>query len=152
MSKTQFLTLEDRFRSLPPDKYPFTVVSIAEELGKTPEQAKQTIKSYMRQSEKALQNIEGNHVKDAELFDLKAKKLEEIGRYVILPESWKRDARIVKASWGLYYQNAWRIHNLGFLIMRSAFNRYATFGADVKPAIESTQKLLESFKPPATQE
>ena len=135
---------------MPPDTNPFTVESIAEELGKTPEQAKRMLKSYIGQSEKALQNIEGNHVKDAELFDLKAKKLEEIGRYVILPESWKRDSRIVKASWGLYYQNAWRIHNLGFLIMRSAFNRYATFGADVKPAIESTQKLLESFKPSPT--
>ena len=150
MSKTQFLTLEDRFRMLPPGPNPFTVESISEELGKTPEQAKRMVKSYIGQSEKALQNIEGNHVKDAELFDLKAKKLEEIGRYVILPESWKRDSRIVKASWGLYYQNAWRIHNLGFLIMRSAFNRYATFGADVKPAIESTQKLLESFKPSPT--
>jgi len=137
---------------LPPDTNPFTVESIAEELGKTPEQAKQMLKSYVRQSEKALQNIEGNHVKDAELFDLKVKKLEEIGRHVILPESWKRNAKYRKASWGLYYQNAWKIHKLGTAIITSAFNRYATFGADVKPAIESAQKLLESFKPPAPKE
>ena len=67
MSKTQFLTLEDRFRMLPPGPNPFTVESIAEELGKTPEQAKRMVKSYIGQSEKALQNIEGNHVKDADL-------------------------------------------------------------------------------------
>src|SRR2546427_136847 len=112
MSKTQFLTLEDRFRMLPPDTNPFTVESIAEELGKTPEQAKRMLKSYIGQSEKALQNIEGNHVKDAELFDLKAKKLEEIGRHVILPESWKRNTKYVKASWGLYYHHAWKIDKL----------------------------------------
>src|SRR6266702_3019766 len=83
MSKTRFLTLEDRFRMLPPDTNPFTVESIAEELGKTPEQAKRMLKSYIGQSEKALQNIEGNHVRDAELFDLKVKKLEDIGKHVI---------------------------------------------------------------------
>ena len=147
MSKTQFLTLEDRFRELPPDTNPFTVESIAEELGKTPNQAKYMLKSYIKQSQQALQNIEGNHVKDADLFDLKVKKLEEIGRHVILPESWKRNAKYVKATWGLYYQNAWKIQKLGTDIITSAFNRYATFGANVKPAIESTQKLLEEFKP-----
>jgi hypothetical protein len=151
MSETQFLTIEDRFRSLPPNKNPFTVESIAAELGKTPEQAKQMIKAYQRQSDKALCNIEGNHVKDAELFDLKTRKLEEVGRYVILRESWKRNAKYVRASWGLYYQNAWKIHKLGTAIITSALNRYAAFGADVKPAIESTQKLLEAFKPPDSQ-
>ena len=109
MSKTQFLTIEDRFRSLPPDKYPFTLESIAEELGKTPDQAKRMIRAYIQQSEKALQNIEGNHVRNADLFDLKTKKLEEIGRHVILREAWKRNAKYVKATWGLYYQNAWKI-------------------------------------------
>ena len=152
MSKTQFLTLEDRFRMLPPGPNPFTVESISEELGKTPEQAKRMVKSYIGQSEKALQNIEGNHVKDADLFDLKVKKLEEIGRHVILPESWKRNTRYVKASWGLYYHHAWKIHKLGTAIITSAFNRYATFGADIKPAIESTQRFLQEFKPPASKE
>ena len=110
------------------------------------------IKAYMRQSEKALQGIEGNHVRDAELYDLKVKKLEEIGRYVILPEAWKRNASYVRATWGLYYQHAWKIQQVGTAIIKSAFRRYATFGADVNPAIESAQKLLEEFKPPAPKE
>jgi len=130
---------------LPPDTNPFTVESIAEELGRTPEQAKQMLKSYVRQSEKALQNMEGNHVKDAELFDLKVKKLEEIGRHVILPESWKRNAKYVRASWGLYYQNAWKIHKLGTAIITSHRIRTETSGIVQAPCSQRARGLNNHF-------
>ncbi len=123
---------------------------MAGELGKPTEDAKRMIKAYSRQSEKALWGIEGNHVKDADLFDLKTKKLEELDRYVILRESWRKDARWVKATWGLYLQHAWKIHSLGAAIQTSAYKRYAVGGIDVKAAIDTTQKLLEQFKPLAT--
>ena len=152
MSKKQFLTIEDRFRELPPDKYPFTTPEMAEELGRPPDEAKRMIKAYSRQSEKALWAIEGNHVQEADLFDLKTEKLEKVGRYVILRDSWKKDARWVRATWGLYLQHAWKIHNLGAAIQNSAYKRYAVGGIDVKAAIDTTQKLLDSFKPLAFKE
>ena len=152
LSKKTFLTLEDRFRELPPDKYPFTTEQMAEELGKSPEDAKRMIKAYGRQSERALWAIEGNHVQEAELFDLKTEKLERVGRYVILRENWRKGSRWVRASWGLYVQHAWKIVNLGVAIQTSGLKRYAVGGIDVKPAIDAMQKLLEEFKPPAPKE
>ncbi len=152
MSKKQFLTIEDRFRELPPDKHPFTTPEMAEELGKTPDEAKRMIKAYSRQSERALWAIEGNHVQEADLFDLKAEKLEKVGRYMILKESWRKNARWTKATWGLYIQHAWKIHSLGVAMERSAYKRYAVGGIDVKAALDTTQKLLDSFKPLAFKE
>jgi hypothetical protein len=152
LSKKQFLTIEDRFRELPPEKYPFTDAEMAEELGKPVDEAKRMIKAYSRQSEKALWGIEGNHVTEAPLFDQKTEKLEKVGRYVILKESWRKGAKWVRASWGLYIQHAWKIHNLGVAMEKSAFKRYAVGGIDVSAAIESSQKLLDSFKPLAFKE
>ena len=152
MSKKQFLTIEDRFRELPPDKYPFTTPEMAEELGKPAEEAKRMIKAYARQSERALWGMEGNHVKDAALFDMKTEKLEKLDRYVILRENWRKDSKWVKATWGLYFQHAWKIDKLGTAIKMSAYKRYEVGGIDVKAAMESAQKLLESFKPPAPKE
>src|SRR5205807_10079668 len=125
---------------------------MAGELSKSPEDTKRMIKAYSRQSEKALWAIEGNHVQDAELFNLKIEKLEKLGRYVILRENWKKNSKWVKATWGLYFQHAWKIDNLGTAIKMSAFKRYEVGGIDVKAAMESAQKLLESFKPPAPKE